>query len=239
VVLEKTGSIPASVGMLNEGHLHASLRSSYLEPGDLTEATVDGYIVDILRPGLIIEIQTASFSKIARKVRDLVTRHKVRLVHPVARDRWIVKLPKEIGDGISRRKSPSHLGAIDLFCELVSFPELIAHENLEIDVVLTEEESVWSYHGRRGWRRRGWVTLERRLLHVYDTVRLQTRADYAALMPPGLPDRFLTADLAREIKRPRRVAQQVAYCLRKGGLIEKVGAQGNAVVYARVPEGSR
>ena len=104
MVLEKTGSIAASVGVLNEGHLHASLRSSYLEPGDLTEATVDGYIVDILRPGLIIEIQTASFSKIARKVRDLVTRHKVRLVHPVARDRWIVKLPKANNPAV-RRKS--------------------------------------------------------------------------------------------------------------------------------------
>lgn len=220
--------------MLNEGHLHAALRARYVQPGDEVEARVDGYIVDVLRSDLIVEVQTTNFSAIARKMRDLVTRHRVRLVHPIPRDRWIVKTPQRPGDAITRRKSPSHLGAIDVFRQLVSFPELIGHENFELDVVLTEEEAVWRFDGRKGWRRRGWVTIERRLLTVYETVALRGRADYLSMVPPGLASEFVSLDLANAIGRPRRVAQQVAYCLSRGGLIERVGAQGNAIVYARV-----
>jgi hypothetical protein len=226
--------IPASVGTLNEGHLHASLRVRYVEPGDRIEAAVDGYIVDVLRGDLIIEIQTANFSGIARKMRDLVTRHRVRLVYPVARDLWVVKMPRKRGDGATRRKSPKHGDVIDVFEELVSFPELIAHENFELEVVLTEEETVRRFDGRRGWRRGGWVTVERRLVAIKETVSLHDSADYGLLIPPGLPAEFVTSDLADALGRPRHVAQKVACCLRHGGLIEKVGARGNAVVYARV-----
>jgi hypothetical protein len=221
-----------SVGVLNEGHLHASLKAHYMQPGDRTEAAVDGYIVDILRDGLIIEIQTANFSAIARKMRDLVERHRVRLVYPVPRDRWIVKLPQRAADPQTRRKSPRHLAAIDVFRELVSFPQLMAHENFELDLVLTEEEEVWRHEaGRRRWRRRGWATVERRLLKVCETIELRGVADYMAMIAAPLPAEFLTSDLATAIARPRHVAQQVAYCLRNGGLIEKCGSQGNAIVY--------
>lgn len=202
-----------------------------MEPGDRVEAAVDGYIVDVLRDDLIIEVQTANFSSIARKLRDLVTRHRVRLVHPIPRDRWIVKLPRRRGEAMTRRKSPKHLGAIDVFSELVSIPELIGHENFELDVVLTGEEAVWRFDGRRGWRRRGWVTVERRLLEVYETLSLRCAGDYASMLPAGLPGAFMTSDLAAAMGCPRWMAQRVAYCLRHGGLIERVGSRGRAVVY--------
>lgn len=227
-------SVAASIGTFNEKHLHASLRARYMEPGDQIEAGVDGYVVDILRDNLIIEIQTANFSAIARKMRDLVSRHRVRLVYPTPRDLWIVKSPQTTTDNATRRKSPKHRDVIDVFDELVSFPELIAHENFQVDVVLTEEERVEVFDGRRNWRRRGWVTVERRLLEVHRTVSLRDRADYMSLIPIGLPAEFLTSDIASALKRPRALAQKVAYCLRNCGFIEQVGTRGNAVVYSKV-----
>ena len=170
-------------------------------------------------------------------MRDLVTRHRVRLVYPIARDRWIIKMAREPGGDVTRRKSPKHRHAIDVFNELVSFPELIGHPNFELDLVLIEEETVWRFDGRKGWRRRGWVTHERRLLTVYETVALRCAADFAAMFPAGFPDEFVTSDLADMLKCPRRVAQKVAYCLKSGGLIEKVGARGNAIVYASARRG--
>jgi hypothetical protein len=223
-----------SIGLLNEGHLHASLRARYVEPGDQVEVAVDGYVVDIHRGELIVEVQTANFSAIARKMRTLVPQHRIRLVYPVPRDLWIVKMPASADDGVKRRKSPKRRDVIDVFAELVSFPELIAHENFQLDVVLTAEETVWRYERGKRWRRRGWVTVERRLLDVYETVALHTRADYASLLPLGLPGEFMTSDMALALGRPRDLAQKMAYCLRKGGLIERVGSQGNAAVYASV-----
>ncbi len=220
--------------MLNEGHLHASLRTHYLQPGDEVEAGVDGYVVDILRGDRIIEVQTANFSRIARKMRDLVTRHHVRLVHPIPRDLWIVKLPQDENGEVTRRKSPKHLDVVDVFKELVSFPELIGHPNFQLDVVVTQEERLQRFDGRKNWRRRGWVTVERRLLEIRETVSLHTRADYMSLIPVGLPAEFLTSDIASALRSPRQLAQKVAYCLRSSGFIEQVGSRGNGIVYSRV-----
>ncbi|MEX0785072.1 MAG: hypothetical protein WD939_00395 [Dehalococcoidia bacterium] len=224
----------ASIGLLNEGHLHAALKERYAKPGDKVEADVDGYVVDILRGDLIIEIQTANFAGIARKVRDLVSRHRLLLVYPAPRDLWIVKLSQHEGDIAVRRKSPKHQDVIDVFGELVSFPELIMHKNFQLDVVLTQEEELRSFDKRRRWRRRGWATVERRLVDVIETVSLRDAADYTALVPAHLPERFRASDIATAIGRPRRLAQQVAYCLRKSGLIEQAGNEQNAIVYSRV-----
>ncbi len=229
-------TVARSIGTVREGHLHASLKERYLEPGDSVEVAVDGYIVDILRRDLVIEIQTGNFSRIAAKVRKLVSDHTVRLVHPVPRARWIVKQSQN-GDGtVSRRKSPRRGDVVDVFAELVSFPELITHENFQLDIVLTQEEEVRMHvvDGHRRWRRRGWAPVERRLLDVIETVSLRNAADFLALMPAGLPDEFLTSDIAAALGRPRRLAQQLAYCLKACGLIQQAGRYGNAIVYSRV-----
>jgi hypothetical protein len=199
------------------------------------EVHLDGYVVDVLHGDRIVEVQTANFSAIARKMRDLVTRHRVRLVHPIPRDLWITKLPQRKSEKESRRKSPKHLDVIDVFEELVSFPELIAHENFQLDVVLTQQEELRRFERGKRWRRNGWVTVERRLLAVHETVSLHTPADYIALIPSALPQEFLTSDLAEALGRPRDLAQKVAYCLRNCGLIEKVGSNGNAIVYSKTP----
>lgn len=230
--------IRASIGTLNEGHLHASLKERYVRPGDEVEAEVDGYVVDILRGDLIIEIQTANFSRIAWKMRDLVSRYRVLLVHPVPRELWIVKLPQHAGEATVRRKSPKRSDVIDVFGELVSFPELLTNDQFQLDVVLTQEEELRRFEPGRRWRRRGWVTVERRLVDVVETASLRRAGDYASLLPRDLPPEFRTSDLASALGRPRYVARKVAYCLRECGLIEQVGRHGNGIVYSMVGRGS-
>jgi len=220
-----------SIGALKEGHLHASLKRLYAAPGDIVEAPVDGYLVDILRAGLIIEIQTSNFSSIARKMRDLVRRHRVRLVHPVPAERWLVK--QAAGGGVERRRSPKRGGFEQIFEELVSFPKLLAHKNFELEVVVIREEEIRRGDGRGGRRRRGWTTVERRLLDVLDRRILRAPSDLLDLLPPGLPDPFQTTHLAASLGRPRWLAQKAAYCLKEAGVIVQVGKTGNARVYSR------
>ncbi len=87
---------------------------------------------------------------------------------------------------------------------------------------------------RGGWRRKGWLTHERRLLAVLDQHTLTSSADLRALLPDGLPDPFTTADVAEATGQPRRLAQQIAYCLRESGAVEAVGKRGNAWLYRKV-----
>lgn len=219
--------------MANEKPLHAALKEWYARPGDRLEAAVDGYLVDILRGDTVIEIQTRSFSSIRAKLLDLVERHPVHLVYPVARDRWIVRMTEDGGACLGRRRSPKHGAPVDVFNELVSFPELVSHASFSLEVLLVNEEEVRHPDRKRSWRRKGWVTSERRLLKVVDLVLVGTAAELVALVPVDLPEPFSTADLARALGRPRGLAQRMAYCLRLLGCIVPAGKRGNAVLYAR------
>ena len=90
--------------------------------------------------------------------------------------------------------------------------------NFSIELLLIQEEEVRRYEGTHGWRRRGWVTHERRLLRVLERRTLKTPADMYALIPSTLAEPFTTYDLAIAIAKPRRLAQKMVYCLRLMGL---------------------
>jgi hypothetical protein len=222
---------PHPVGTLNEGPLHAALKEWVARPGDQLEARVEGYTVDIVRGDLLIEIQTGNFSSIRDKLSALTERHPVRLVYPVAREKWIVKLAAGGQGRPSRRKSPKRGTVEEVFRQLVSFPNLLANPNFSLDVLLIQEEEIRHYDSTRAWRRRGWVTDERRLLDIVDRRLFETPADMAELLPSSLPQPFTTADLAACSGRPRWLAQKMAYCLREMGAIEVVGKEANAFLY--------
>ena len=220
------------IGTLREKPLHASLKSWYAREGDLIEAPVRGFVIDLVRDDLLIEIQTAGFSSLKRKLALLLASgHRVRIVHPIAVDKWIVKVDHD-GMVLPRRLSPKHGSVTNLFAELVSFPAFVTETPLEIDVILTREEEYRRRTEMRSWRRQGWSVTERRLVAVLDSMLISGASDLVALLPAGLPERFSTADLADVLGCPRRTAQQMAYCLRHTGVITMVGKRGNAIVYA-------
>jgi hypothetical protein len=221
------------ISTLNESPLHAALKAWYARPDDRFEVPVDGFVVDIVRGDLLVEVQTGSFSGIKRKLAVLAARHPVRLVYPIAREKWIVKLAPNRHDRLSRRKSPKRGAFEHVFVELVSFPQLLSAPNFSLDLLLIQEEEVRRYDGKRGWRRGGWVTHERRLLEVVGRRLFETPADMRALLPNALDEPFTTSELAAAIARPRRLAQKMAYCLREMGVIAPVGKRGNAILYTK------
>jgi hypothetical protein len=224
------------IGLLNEKPLHAALKAWYAQPGDRLEVEVDGYFIDIVRGGTLIEVQTRNFSAIKRKVRDLTQRHELRLVYPIAREKWIVKLPQAGENASTRRKSPKRGRMIDIFREIVFFPGLLENPNFSLEILMIQEEELRRYDGKRGWRRRGWVTEERRLLDVLEQRLFGTPEDLWQLVPSGLPEEFTTSDLADRMGISMRVAQQVAYCSRKMGLIHQIGKRGNSKLYLQSSE---
>jgi hypothetical protein len=220
--------------MLNEKHLHAALKDWYAQPGDQFEVPVDGSVIDIVRGGELIEIQTGNFSSIKRKLLRLIPHHKIRLIYPIADQKWIVKLPKKVGDSESRRKSPKRGEVIDVFKEIVYLPELIPHENFTLEVVLIEEEEIRRYvGGRTAWRKRGWVTEERKLVDVVECHQFATGANLWALISAEIPDQFTTTDLSKRMRIHRRLAQQIAYCFRKMDFIEQIGNRNRSKLYQR------
>ena len=61
VAASQEAEIPA-IGTLNEGVLHAQLKNWYQRPGDRIEQVVGGFVVDLVRGDLLVEIQTGGFA---------------------------------------------------------------------------------------------------------------------------------------------------------------------------------
>jgi hypothetical protein len=221
----------SGIGLLNEKPLHAALKEWYAQPRDQLEVTVDGFVIDIVQGDLLVEIQTNNFASIKPKLIALVSAHRVRLVYPIAREKWIIKLAAGRRGKATRRKSPKRGRVEDVFWEMVSFPQLLARPNFSLEVLLTREEEVWRYEGKRKWRRGGWVTEERRLLEVVGRRLFEGAEDLRALLPAGLEGEFTTRELAEAMGGGRTLAQKMAYCLRKVRVIEYVGRRGRANLY--------
>ena len=117
----------------------------------------------------IVEVHTGSFQPLKHKLPRLLDRYPVTLVYPVARDRYFVKAAADPSVSATRRKSPRHGSVFQVFSTLASIPALLAHPNLTLEVVMTVEEEVRAVNGPRSPRRRGWVSLDRRLVDVVET----------------------------------------------------------------------
>jgi hypothetical protein len=218
------------IGTLAERSLHAALKERFSQPGDLVEEKVDGYVIDIVRAGTLIEIQTGGFSRFKAKLANLLPRHAVHVIYPVVSQREVVRLDAA-GAQMSRRKSPLRRGFLDAVGELAPISLLLMDPNLTVEIVLVREEFSTRDDGRGSWRRRGRSVADRRLLGVEGSVVLSSIGDYARILPPRLPTEFTVKELANLGRCSTSAAGKAAYAMRRAGVLRVVGKRGNALVY--------
>ncbi|HKB37391.1 MAG TPA: hypothetical protein VKD72_13150, partial [Gemmataceae bacterium] len=200
------------IGTLRETSLHAALKQWYARPGDEVEAGVDGYVVDLRRGDTLIEIQTRNFAAIRRKLQALVERHPVRLLHAIASEKVIVRMPPTGAKPLSRRRSPKRGQSAQLFVELVSIPDLIGHPNFSLEVLMTRQEEILRPGGGGSWRRRGWRVDDRRLVEVLGHTAFESPGDFKRFLPPALSEPFTSQDVAGATGLPLYLVQKMTYC---------------------------
>lgn len=215
-----------SIGRLNESTLHRTLKEIYCETeGDL-ETNVEGFIVDIKQNDTIIEIQTGNFSQLKKKLDVLLLEHKVVIVFPLAKDKWLVRLSEE-GEVRSKRLSPKHCNFADAFSELLYIHEYLLHPNIAIEILLVAEEEIRVEDGLGSWKRKGVSIVDHRLLDIDSRLRLENRDDYLTFIPEQVKGLFTNKDLANIGEYSIKIAQKITYTLRKMGILEVRNKEGN------------
>jgi hypothetical protein len=219
------------IGVLREGPLHRELKTLLADAGSRFEVRVDGFVIDLVRAdGELVEIQTGGFSPLRTKLDALLDRHRVRIVHPVPAERRIVRIDED-GTVLSTKRSPKKPGAAAIFEGLVSFPTLLSHPHLTIEVLLCREDHVRAPSPRRG-RRYLRDPGERRLVDILSRVELASAADAARLIPAfDVP--FTTRELAAAMRVPLPLAQKAAACLRALEVLEPAGMRGRAPLHTQ------
>ncbi|MGN6547674.1 MAG: hypothetical protein ACTHK7_21670 [Aureliella sp.] len=220
-----------------ETALHRQLKLSYASSAAHTEVTFADYRIDAISPaGELVEIQHASLGALKAKIRRLLEHEEgraVRVVKPIVARKWIVTRQSPQGRVLRRRLSPKRGTLGDIFMDLVHFTTLFPHRRLTLEVLLVDMEEERVAKLKHRFRRKNYTTLEQSLLEVTGRCELRTAADLWSLLPQvNLPASFDTAELARQIDRPRWFAQKVAYCLRHSEAIRPVGKAGNSQLYS-------
>jgi hypothetical protein len=228
-----------TIGILKERSLHAALKAWYARPGDAIEVPLDGYHIDLVRGDLLIEIQTRNFFALKRKLPKLLEQHRVRLVHPIAAEKWLVRVAADGITEISRRRSPKRGRFEDIFDELVHVPALLAHPNFSLEILLIRQEEIRRVRtvrekpARRTRFPRDWDRHDHRLLEVVDSRLISSIHDLRAFLPAALPVEFTNRDLAALVGGYQR-AQSMTYVLRQIGILKIEGKASRSTLYSIV-----
>jgi hypothetical protein len=217
---------------MTETSLHSILKDWYSLANDKVEVKVDGFVVDIVRDDLLIEIQTKNFYAIKKKLWSLVKNHNIRLVHPIAKRKWIIR--ELYNNVISRRKSPKKGQLIDLFDELIRIPHIIAEDNFSLEILMIEEEEVRINDRKGSWRRRGESVLDRKLLEVISRIEFKNKTDFLRFIPDSLKEPFSNKTLAKEALIPIRKSRKITYCLKKMNVIREIGKNRNELLFVKL-----
>ena len=224
------------IGTLREGPLHAAIKDRLAVPGDRAEVKVGRFAIDLVRAdGELVEVQTGGFGPLGRKLDALLDEHRMRVVFPVPARRRIVRID-EHGEIVSSRMSAKRCTELELFDRLVSWPTLVAHPNLTIEVLLCDEDHVRGPEaGRSRSGRRTRDPGVRQLNDIIERVEVAGPRDALALLPEGtFAEPLTTRELAKQLKVGRVLATRVVYCLRAMELVQSAGNRGRSPLYSLV-----
>jgi hypothetical protein len=204
-----------------EYSLHRELKRFYAGPCCSLEVIIDGFRVDAISHGWLIEIQQGPLVAIRKKIQQLVQSYPLLLVKPIVVEKRIVRLSRRNGPVVSCRRSPKRGQPWEVFHDLIHFAKIFPHPHLRIDVALVDIEEIRYPGPRQRWGHDGYRLADRRLVRLRETISLNTASDLRRLLP-DIPDPFDSHDLAAILDVPRWVAQRIAYSLRKSGAVHTI-----------------
>jgi hypothetical protein len=222
------------IGTRRESGLHRALKFRYGGENGRVEQVCGEYVCDcVTETGEIVEVQTGSFGPLREKVKKLLLRHPVRIVHPVIVSTCIETYSAE-ALLLRRRKSPRRGSIWDLFSSLLYAPELPLLRGVSVELALIDVLERRVQDGRGSWRRGGTSIAGRELAGWRESVVLKKPGDYRRFIPAGLDGDFTVGSLAESAGIRTALARKTLYVLGKMGVVERTGKQGRFYVYRAV-----
>lgn len=231
--------IRAGIGTYGEKTVHSVLKN-YFEPyADSHEQRVGGFVADIVSEDGIIEIQTAGFDKLRKKLECFLSVSRVTVVHPIPYNKWLIPIDPETGAHGRKRKSPKTGSPYEIFPELYKIKPFLKNENLSICIVMLDVEEYRrppETDGLRRGRRRGYVRYDRIPVALCDELYFDNAYDWLYFVPDGLPDEYTSKDFAQKAKLHIGDAQLVLNILNEIGTVKRVGKEGRSYLYRTITD---
>ncbi len=219
------------IGTLQEKTLHAILKDYYASDPDMQEIPIDGFVADIFTGSEIIEIQTANFNKMRRKLDCFLPNYPVTIVYPIAGIKSLCWIDETTGELSKPRKSTVKGSVYRAFYELYKIKSYLSDPNLHLCFPILELEE---YRLLNGWskdKKRGSHRYDRIPAALLDEIRFERVEDYLQLIPYDLEEPFTAVQFGKAVKERKEIAANVLHILNYLNIVERCGKSGNAYLY--------
>ncbi|MBO6301418.1 MAG: HAD family phosphatase [Ruminiclostridium sp.] len=217
-----------TIGTLNEKTIHNALKYYYCDESG-HETKIGSFFADGMDEGGILEVQSANFTYLAKKLPQMLAVSPVTVVYPFERVTRLYSINEQTGEILSEsRRTNSSLSK--LFLELYRLKAFLTNPNLTVRIAELEIDKKLYYKDERKIRRRGMKKEKFPMRFISETV-LRGAEDYAGFLPDGLGVRFTRAQLHALMRSTD--AGLMLSVLEFTGAVRRCGKQGNSIVYER------
>ncbi len=228
----------SSIGTKSELHVHSALKY-YLQP-DLAMHEIKrlGFICDAVTEDGVIEIQTASFGNLKRKLEKLLPENIFTVVYPVVKTKVIITTNSETGE-MTERKSPKKAGIYSVFGELCKISEYVAHPNFRLKIItlgvkeyrIRFPEKIRSKNRRS--RSKNYVKTARIPTELVEETDINSREEYKRFIPECLDETFYSSNVAEIAKIKRSEACALLKFLNDIGLVSRIDRSRAGYLYRK------
>ena len=218
----ETESERLGIGTYMEKRLHRVLKRFYSESEEQTEVSVGSFIADIKRGNHIIEIQSQISSTLVSnqpKLRYYLEQTElcVTVVHPILADHMLIRMDRETGEVLRRRRAPRK-GIMEVLPELYWIRHLVPHDRLTVCVLLLQADE-YRYSERMRYRKAGAYEAELFPQKILEEQSFTDASDYSVFLPDETS--FTAAEFAAWSKLRGRPANYGLRALCEMGLLDR------------------
>ena len=217
----------STIGTLNEKTIHNTLKT-YYSVEISHEAKIGDFYADAAGENGIVEVQTANFLKLNKKLSKMLRACHVTVVYPYEKIVHNFSISEHTGEIISSSKKTNNSYS-KFFLELYRIKAFLTNPNLTICIAELEINKKTYYRDNRRIRYKG-IPREKIPVQYIREIRLDGKEDYMQFIPVGLPEQFTKKDLGKLCKAtdPSIMLEILEYV----GVVKRVGKRGNAILYS-------
>lgn len=173
-----------SIGTYAEKRLHYILKRWVVDDARFFEIPVGRYVADVVRDTEITEIQTGSLRPLLPKLRYYLeqTDCSVTVLYPVMERKTLLRMDKDSGELLYKKRSPKRGSAYDALCELFWLSELLPSSRLTVKVLLIEGDE-YRFSERMRYRKQGAYDAELYPRALNAGLLLRDREDFRCFLP--------------------------------------------------------
>lgn len=222
------------IGTYQEKTVHAVVKN-YIEPNKAKqEIKVGSFVADICNEQGIIEVQTANFNTMKKKLSVFLDKYPVTIIYPVPFKKYVIWIDPETGELSQKRKSTKKGTPQMIFRELYKIRPFLRKQNLQIVILMIHMEEYKLLNGYGKDKKNHASKYDRFPIKLEDEIILEDVTSYVQLIPKGLPDTYTTKDFAKMAGITVSDAQKALLILYEFGIVERVGKVKQAYIYQNV-----